>query len=891
MGGKIKIFYIFLFLLIPIKNFSQSKIIGFVKDSTNQTGILANVILKNSVDNSIVTFTSTNNDGSYLLEIENIGDFILSFSALSYETKLVSKTIVKVNEENSINVFLKSKSINLDEIVIQSKKPITVKKDTIVFNVKSFIQGNEDVVEDLLKKIPGLDVESDGTIKIDGKEVEKVMVDGDDFFEKGYKILTKNMPPEQLENVEVLQNYSNNKLLKNVEDSDKVALNLVLKEDAKRVWFGNINLGYDITSNNSYKISSNLMNFGKKNKYYFLTNVNNVGYNATGDINHLIRPFRYGEPASIGDNQSVNILVNLNSFTPNFKASRTNFNNTELTSLNAIFTLSEKVKLKTLGFFNWDENDFFRSSIQNFNINQAEFTNTEKFILRKKKFIGFGKIDLDYDISKTKTIKITTKYNNQDNQDKSDLDFNSQQTVENLKDRNTLFDQKITYTNKFKDNKVFLLTGRYIDEKLSQNYTIDQFLYEDLFPDYLNTNNTKQSSKNKMQFIGFEAHLLDRKENGNLSELQFGNQYRKDVLSTTFALMENNNLLETPIDYQNNTVYYTNDLYLKSKYRLKINDFAITGKIDFHQLFNRLKQNKSTNQQSFFISPTIGLDWELNDKNRIRTSYSYNVTNAKILDVYNNFVLTDFRTFSKGFGTFNQLNVSTLFLNYQLGNWSDKFFANTTILYNKYNDFFSTNSLIIQNYTQSEKIIIKDKEMLSINTSMDRYFKPILSNLKINLGYSKSDYKNIVNNSELRKVNSINYNYGFELRSAFKGFFNYNIGSKWTINEIKTTTVNSFTNNETFLDLLFDINDKFSFQVQNERYFFGNIDNENNTYYFSDVEARYNLNENKLSFSLSGKNLFNTNTFKTFSISDINTSITEYRLLSRYVLLKMKYRF
>ena len=107
-----KIFYIFLFLLIPIKNFSQSKIIGFVKDSTNQTGILANVILKNSVDNSIVTFTSTNNDGSYLLEIENIGDFILSFSALSYETKLVSKTIVKVNEENSINVFLKSKSIN-----------------------------------------------------------------------------------------------------------------------------------------------------------------------------------------------------------------------------------------------------------------------------------------------------------------------------------------------------------------------------------------------------------------------------------------------------------------------------------------------------------------------------------------------------------------------------------------------------------------------------------------------------------------------------------------------------------------------------------------------------------------------------------------------------------
>lgn len=891
MGGKIKIFYIFLFLLIPIKTYSQSKIIGFVKDSTNQKGILANVILKNSIDDSIITYTSTNNDGSYLLEIEKTGKFILSFSALSYETKLVTKEIVKVNDESNITVFLNQKSIDLDEVVIQSIKPITIKKDTIVFNVKSFIQGNEDVVEDLLKKIPGLDVDSDGTITIEGKEVEKVMVDSDDFFERGYKILTKNMPPEQLEKIEVLQKYSNNKLLKNVEESDKVALNLVLKEDAKRIWFGNINLGYDITLNKRYKISSNLMNFGKKNKYYFLSNFNNVGYNATGEINHLIRPLRYGEPASIGDNQSVNTLINLNSFTPNFKASRTNFNNNELASLNAIFTLSKKVKLKTIGFFNWDENDFFRNSAQNFNVNGIEFTNTEDFVLRKKKFIGFGKIDLTYDISKTKILEVTTKYNNQDTENTSNLNFNSQQTVEILKDRNTLFDQKITYTNKFKDNKVFLLTGRYINEKTPQNYTINQFFYQDLFSIFLNTNNVQQLSENKMQFTGFEAHLLDRKENGNLLELQFGNEYRKDELLSSFLLKEDNAILETPTDYQNITTYSVNNLYFKSKYRIKLKDVAITGKLDFHKLFNQLEQNNKTEQQPFFINPTVGLDWKINNENRIRTSYSYNTTNTKILDVYNNFVLTDFRTFSKGFGTFNQLNVSTLFLNYQLGNWSDKFFANTTILYNKYNDFFSTNSLITQNYTQSEKIIIKDKEMLSINTSMDRYFKPILSNLKINLGYSKSDYKNIVNNSELRKVNSINYNYGFELRSAFKGFFNYNIGSKWMINKIKTTTENSFTNNETFLDLLIDINDKFSFQIQNERYYFGNTDNENSTYYFSDLEARYNLNENKLSLSLSGKNLFNTDTFKTFSINDVSTSLTEYKLLSRYVLLKMKYRF
>lgn len=871
--------------------FAQVEISGYVKDSTNVNGVFANVVLKSIIDDTIQAYAITNNDGSYSFKTDAIGKFNLDFSAMSYKTKQIQLTIKGTEEKINIDVSLISQSVELNEVIIEANKSITVKKDTIIFNVKSFIQGNEEVVEDLLKKIPGLRVESDGTIKVGNTEVEKIMVDGDDFFERGYKILTKNMPPDQIENVELLQRYSNNKLLKNIEESDKVAINLVLKEDAKRLWFGNINIGYDISLNKRYNLSSNLLNFGKKNKYYFLTNFNNIGYDATGDINHLIRPFRIDEPASIGDNQSVNSLINLNSFTPNFKASRTNFNNTELASLNAIFSISNKVKLKTLGFFNWDENDFFRNSVQDFNINDNEFTNTENFELRKKKTVGFGKIDLIYDISKNKMLETTTKYNNQDDKNASNLNFNTQQTNEHLKNQNTLFDQKITYTNKFKNNKVFLLTGRYINEKTPQNYRINQFLYQELFSSSLNANNVRQLSENQMQFIGFEAHLLDRKESGNLLELQFGNQYRKDRLTSSLLLKEDNTVLENPIGFQNKTIYTVNDLYFKSKYRIKIENFAITGGLNFHQLFNQLEQNINTNQQPLFVNPKIGFDWKIDGKNRIRSSYSYSTTNTKISDVYDNFVLTDFRSFSKGAGVFNQLNASTVFFNYELGNWSDEFFVNTSIIYNKNFDFLSTNSLITQNYSQSEKIIIKDREVVSVNSTINRYFKSLSSNLKLNLSYSKSNYKNVVNNSELREVNTSNYKYGFEVRSGFNGFFNYHFGSKWITNNIKTTIDNSFTNNESFLDLLFNINDNFIFQIQNERYFFGNIESKNNSYYFSDVEAEYILKENKLSFSLSGKNLFNTNSFRTFSISDISTSTTEYRLLPRYVLLKVKYRF
>lgn len=878
------------FILFFVQNniYSQSKIFGFIKDNTNKLYSVS-VTLKDSLSKSIIAYTYSDIDGYYEIKTEKLGKYNLVFNSLGFETKTVAVKIDTKLKNLEINVILKDRPMTLDEVVIKVDLPISIKKDTISFKTKFYKRGNEQTVEDLLKTIPGISINNDGTIKIGNQEIEKLMVDGDDLFERGYKILSKNMPAYPIEEVELLKNYSNNRLLKGVEESNKVALNLKLDEKSKRIWFGNIETS--IGNDNFYQLKGNLMNFGKKNKYYFLTNLNSIGYNATGDIENLIRPFRMNEPASIGDNQSVNSLLNLSPNNLNFKESRTNFNNAELVSLNAIFNPTEKLKIKTLGFFNWDETDFFRNSTEIVAINGTNFINTEDYQLQNDKSIAFGKLDVIYNISKTKMLEATTKYNNGDFNDTSNLLFNGNSTVENLQHQNILFDQKISYTNKFKDKKVFLLTGRFIDEKTPQNYTINQFFYQDLFPANSNANNVNQQSTNQMQFAGVNAHLLDRKDNGHLLELQFGNEFRKDRLESTFSLLEDNIVLEQPNGYQNETNYQVNDLYLKSKYRLKIKDFGIVGKLDVHQLFNRLENNNaSSNQNPFFINPSLGFDWKINDKNKITSSYSYITTNAKILDVFSDFVLTGFRSFSKGTGYFNQLDATSVVFNYQLGNWSDRFFANTFILYSKNHDFFSTNTAIEQNFTQAEKILIKDREFISVSSKLDYYFKFISSNLKLDLGYTKSEFKNIVNNSNLRLVTSNNYNYGLELRSGFKGIFNYHIGTKWTTTEIETTINNSFTDNVSFLDLSFVFNDKFDAQLQSERYYFGNLQTDN-TYYFLDFDARYKLIENKLTLGLTGKNLFNTERFRNFSISDIGTSTTEYRLLPRFVLLKLEYRF
>ena len=881
---------LFLVLLyFSATTYSQNIISGSVINSENKALVDANAILKNT-SGEIISYNFTDDLGNFLLETNLKGSFTISISAFGYENKIVEINLKQDSEHKKFDFILSPKIEELSEIIIETTRPITVKNDTIVFTAAAFLQGNEQVVEDLLKKIPGLNIDESGNIKIGNQEVEKVMVDGDDLFSKGYKILTKNMPVNPIDKVEVYQNYSNNKHLKGIENSEKVALNLTLKEEARRVWFGNMMAGYGVVSENRYEVKANLMNFGKKNKYYFLTNLNNIGSNATGDINHLIRPYRADEAGILGDEQTAHSLLGISYQTANLNQKRVNLNNAELLSLNSIFSISNKVKLKVLGFLNTNEINYYKNSFQQFSLSNTTFTNIEDFIGLKKQLTGFGKIDLNYDISKTKTLEYTAKFNHTKDNNSSDLLFNDDLLKEKLKANNQLLDHNLLFTNKFKENKVLLLTARYINEKTPQTYSVNQFIFDDIFTEP--ANNTKQISENKMQFAGVEANFLNKKKNDDLFELKLGNQLRVDQLNTQFQLLQNQNTVAIPDLYQNQLTYQTNNLYLGSKYRFKFKKFAFQTSLHAHQIVNTLQNyDKKKSRSPFFVIPSVGLDWDINSKNKIRTSYSQTTTNATVLNVFSGYVQTGFRSFNKGLESFNQLNASNAMLGYTYGGWGDKFFANAFILHAKNNDFYSTNSVVSQNYSITEAIVIKDRAITTFSSSIDKFFKPIKSNLKINLGTTQTNFKNIVNNSDLREVEMLTITYGVELRSGFKGFFNYHFGTKWNYNQVQTTFTNDFTNNMSFLDFSFIFSEKFNAKLQTERYFFGNLDKQNNTYYFLDLTARYMVKENKLTLFLSGNNLFNTKTFNNYSISDISISQTEYKLMPRYVLLSLEYRF
>ncbi len=878
-----------LFFFCCLISSGQNLVKGKVIDSLQTPIPYVNVLLKN-IDGKIVTYAYTNESGDFKLDIEKKGIYTLNINALSFKAFSEKITFNEQVTEINKNIQLIATPFELNEVILKADKPIIVKKDTIEISVKSFLKGNEKVVEDLLKNIPGIEVDELGTIKIEGKEVEKVMVEDDDFFDKGYRVLTKNMPAQPIEKIEVLKNYSNNKHLKGVEQSEKIALNLKLKEDAKRVWFGNADIGYGVVSENRYSVNGNLMNFGKKNKYFFLTNFNNTGYDATGNINYLVNPNNTSEAGEIGGNEFAYRTMYFENNIPNFKQERTNFNNNELLSLNSIFNPTTTLKIKPLLFLNTNEKSFDKSTNEFVNIAGTNFFNNEKTNLDTDYLSAFAKLDVFYDLSNRTQVKSILKYNYQNEDQVSGIDFNSDKTTALLNTENKLFDQKISLTSKITDNKVLLVSERFKTETIPQNFHLDNFWFQDLFSSNDAVNTINQFSSNKMNYMGVNVHYLNRKANKDLFETQVGYNYRQDKFTTVLNLLNDNELIETPNGFQNNTKLTTNDFYAKTKYQITKKKWSFIGNLDFHLNKNSLLNSTQSEGFNFYVVPKLGFNWKLNKNNNLSGSYRYNTTNSNVLNVVDNYYLTSLHSFTKSDNGFNQLNSSLVFLNYTLGNWGSTFFANFIASYTKDYDFFSTNTQISQNYSLSEKILFKDKKQFFLNSDINYFFDAISSNLKFNFGYSNSDYKNIVDNTQLIKVDNYSYNYGLELKTNLKGMFDFSLGHKWFENKVKTNSTRSFSNNSSFLNIYARISEKMNLSLLNERYYFGNLETDN-SYYFSDLSVNYEIQKGKINLSLTGKNLLDTNEYKNVFINEYGSSVSSYRLLPRYFLLSANFRF
>lgn len=220
------------------------KLRGFIKDSIGEPLELANVIATIKSSGNIESYAITNYEGRFQLDLPVNNTYLLRASFLGYETQEKEISISEDASDLNLNFSLNPQANQLDGVEIVYEMPVTVKGDTIVYNADSFNRGDEKKLGDVMKNLPGVEVNEDGEIEVEGKAVTKVMVEGKDFFDGDSKLATKNIPANAVDKVEVLRNYSEVGQMSGVTNNqDNVAINIKLKEGKKNFWFGEITAG------------------------------------------------------------------------------------------------------------------------------------------------------------------------------------------------------------------------------------------------------------------------------------------------------------------------------------------------------------------------------------------------------------------------------------------------------------------------------------------------------------------------------------------------------------------------------------------------------------------------------------------------------------------------
>jgi len=292
---------------------------GVVVDSVDQSKLeLVTVSLIGNRSDSLVVGTTTNQAGQFELKNVAQGKYKLRLSYIGYKPveKVVDLAPASSASVNLGNILLSPSEVKLNEITIVAQVPeMQVREDTVEYNAAAFKVPEGAVVEDLLKRLPGVEVDNEGKITTSaGKTVRRVFVDGKEFFGNDPKMATKNLNADMVDKIQVVEKQSDLAILTGVEDDDpETIINITIKKGMKQGWIGNVNGGIgNMTRNPSadqsrYTLNGNANRFSDNDQLSLIANANNINERGSTNRQNAVRMSR-GSGDSGGGITSSNVF-------------------------------------------------------------------------------------------------------------------------------------------------------------------------------------------------------------------------------------------------------------------------------------------------------------------------------------------------------------------------------------------------------------------------------------------------------------------------------------------------------------------------------------------------------------------------------------------------------
>ena len=336
-----------LYLIIILVSFSgrAQTFTGRVVDVSGAPLVATSVVAKDA-GGSVVAFARAGADGQFTLTIpQGKTAQEIEFNMMGFGKKIVPTKDFK----NGQTIRLSEKTVALREVKVRPQK-IRSSGDTLTYSVSAFRQGQDRSIADVIAKMPGLEVKPNGTIQYQGKAINKFYIEGMDLLGGKYAQASENLSPDKIKSVQVYENHQPVKALKDIQFSEQAALNLVLKDDAKNVWQGIVDVGTGATLQGDAEWLRDVrileMVFGRKRQSISMYKTNSTGKDIEHEVADLSR-FDKTAPTESG------ILHNISLGGPSLDAKRSKFNDTHIFATNWLFKTKkdDDVKLQVAGLY------------------------------------------------------------------------------------------------------------------------------------------------------------------------------------------------------------------------------------------------------------------------------------------------------------------------------------------------------------------------------------------------------------------------------------------------------------------------------------------------------------------------------------------------------------
>jgi len=891
---------------------------GKVTDSIGTPLELANVILINSESNSLETFAMSDDKGNYKLSLKKNTSYNLQVSYIGMST--FSQMLMTKDDDILKNFSLQSNN-QLDAVELTYEMPVVISGDTLVYDADSFKTGTERKLEDVLKNLPGVEINDDGEIEVEGKAVTKVMVEGKDFFDGDSKIASKNIPSNAVDKVQILKNYAEVGQLSSVQNNqDNIAINIKLKKGKDKFWFGNILAGSGESPNYTQNQDLDLYIFQPKLFFYSPTysinvigDLNNIGeqaftrrdyWNFSGGFN---RPSgKSGTNISLGNNNLSFLQLQNN---------RAKDINTEFIAINSSFSPSKKLDYSAFLILTNSETEIQQNNSTQYVglIDNIPDENTQTNTSQTSE-LGIGKFSLKFNpnVNNQVDYEVLGRVTNE-SQDQNYLS-SVIGSIEQLDEAETFsINQNLNYYYTLNDKNIFALEAQHQlkDEDPFYNALLENndnyqttaigLGLDNSLPFY-NIAQDKRVKSNQLDAKVDYWNILNKKSDLNLT---LGTIYSKqDFDSEIFQYLSDydeniynpTSLVNDGFD-SNDVSYLFNDLYLGLHYRLKTGKFTISPGFTAHSYNSENNQSGSVDsnfsyKKSFFkILPDFNMIIQLKDSESLRLNYAMRTQFTDITKIARGLVLNNYNSLFIGTQDLQNAvshNISLNYYSFNLFNYTNVYAG---INYNKSIDQ-------IRNLTSFESVIATSNpfnssfadENLSVYGRYQRSYGKIRGTLGTSLNLSK--FNQFIRDTSAPSLNeTFSQSYNSSIRTLFKNAPNIEAGIKYSISETNIGSLETkYFTESPFVELDALILKSFTFRTNYSTTKFKDQNTVLNNYKFFDASLSYRTDkESKWEFEIKATNLLDTKSQSQSSVSNISVSTSEYFIQPRFITLRLIY--